>query len=204
MKTVRRNPFSLLNLHLLVLGLLVIFNLVLVGRLVLAWRTLHAAGPEQIQQEQSSYLALNLETRPLRGLPKKVEQARTQADRFCAQRIPNADSAVLSVIGDLADKNNVRLTHNAYVQAPASRGLTEMRMDASLSGEYAPIMHFINSLERSKPFFVIDGLTLTGQQGGAVNLRLRLTTYLQTASPETAASPGQRDEAQTREGEGTR
>ena len=46
-------------------------------------------------------------------------------------------------------------------------------MDASLSGEYAPLMHFINGLERSKTFFLINGLTLTGQQGGLVNLRLK-------------------------------
>ena len=46
-------------------------------------------------------------------------------------------------------------------------------MDASLSGEYAPLMHFINGLERSKTFFLINGLTLTGQQGGLVNLRLQ-------------------------------
>ena len=54
-------------------------------------------------------------------------------------------------------------------------------MDASLSGEYAPMMHFINGLERSKTFFLINGLTLTGQQGGLVNLRLRLNTYLHAA-----------------------
>jgi type IV pilus assembly protein PilO len=54
-------------------------------------------------------------------------------------------------------------------------------MDASLSGEYAPLMHFINGLERSKTFFLINGLTLTGQQGGLVNLRLRLNTYLHAA-----------------------
>ncbi len=34
-------------------------------------------------------------------------------------------------------------------------------------------MHYINGLERSKTFFLITGLTLTGQQGGLVNLRLR-------------------------------
>ena len=61
---------------------------------------------------------------------------------------------------------------------PAIAGLAEVRMDASLSGEYAPLMHFINGLERSKTFFLIKGLTLTGQQGGLVNLRLKLDTYL--------------------------
>ena len=62
-------------------------------------------------------------------------------------------------------------------------------MDASLSGEYAPLMHFINGLERSKTFFLINGLTLTGSQGGLVNLRLRLITYLHAADLNSSLRP---------------
>ncbi len=64
------------------------------------------------------------------------------------------------------------------VLAGSAGELTEVRMDASLSGDYRPLVQLINSLERDKMFFVIDGVTLTGQQTGTVNLRLRLTTYL--------------------------
>ncbi len=47
-------------------------------------------------------------------------------------------------------------------------------------------MHFINDIERDKNhvFFIIDGLTFTGQQGGMVNLRLRLSTYLQAGASD--------------------
>jgi hypothetical protein len=51
-------------------------------------------------------------------------------------------------------------------------------MDASVSGDYRPVVQFINATERDKVFFVINGINLTGQQTGQVNLRLRLTTYL--------------------------
>jgi hypothetical protein len=51
-------------------------------------------------------------------------------------------------------------------------------MDATLSGDYTPLVQLIHSLERDKMFFVINALTLTGQQTGNVNLRVRLTTYL--------------------------
>jgi hypothetical protein len=62
--------------------------------------------------------------------------------------------------------------------AGSAGALTEVRMDASLSGDYRPLVLFINSLERDRMFFLIDGVTLTGQQSGTVGLRLRLTTYL--------------------------
>jgi hypothetical protein len=55
-------------------------------------------------------------------------------------------------------------------------------------------MHYINGLERSKTFFLITGLTLTGQQGGLVNLRLKLNTYLRASDLKELPPPTQGDE----------
>ena len=71
----------------------------------------------------------------------------------------------------------------ATVLAGSSGELTEMKIDARLSGDYRPLVLLLNSLERDKMFFVINGVTLTGQQSGTVNLRLRLTTYLRGGMP---------------------
>src|SRR5271156_796408 len=132
---------------------------------------------------------------PLRGLPQKVDLSRTQADEFYADRFPSAYSTISATINDLATKNSVRLTNLAYTPTPAIAGLAQIRMDASLSGEYAPLMHFINGMERSKTFFLISGLTLTGQQGGTVNLRLRLNTYLHASNSNQLVPLVQGDEA---------
>jgi type IV pilus assembly protein PilO len=178
MKPLRNKLISMLNLHFAGVALLLILNLVLAVRLFLAWSTLRSASADQLQQQQTAYRALQLEMAPLRGLPQKVTLSRTQAGEFYTARFPAAYSTISATINDLASKNSVRLTNLAYTPTPAIAGLAEVRMDASLSGEYAPMMHFINGLERSKTFFLINGLTLTGQQGGLVNLRLKLNTYL--------------------------
>ncbi len=178
MKPVRSKLISLLNLHFAGVALLLILNLVLAVRLFLAWSTLRNASADQLQQQQTAYRALQLEMNPLRGLPQKVSLSRTKADEFYKDRFPGAYSTISATINDLATKNSVRLTNLGYTPTPAIAGLAEVRMDASLSGEYAALMHFINGLERSKTFFLINGLTLTGQQGGLVNLRLKLNTYL--------------------------
>ena len=65
-------------------------------------------------------------------------------------------------------------------------------------------MHCINGLERSKTFFIINGLTLTGQQGGLVNLRLKLTTYLHAANLDHIAPPVETDDAAATQEGGTR
>ena len=199
-KALRSNLFSILNLHFAGVALLLILNLVLGVRLFLAWSTLRAAGAGQLLQQQTAYRALQLEMSPLRGLPQKVDLSRTQAEEFYAVRFPSAYSTVSATINDLASKNSVRLTNLAYTPAPALAGLAELRMDASLSGEYAPLMHFINGLERSKTFFLIGGLTLTGSQGGTVNLRLRLITYLHGAGLNQPA-PSAEGEETAAEGE---
>jgi type IV pilus assembly protein PilO len=193
-KPLRGKLVSVLNLHFAGVALLLILNLVLAVRLFLAWTTLHAASADQLQQRQTAYRGLQLEMSPLHGLPQKVSLSRTQADEFYRARFPSTYSTISTSINDLATKNSVHLTNLAYTPTPAIAGLAEVRMDASLSGEYAPLMHFINGLERSKTFFLISGLTLTGSQGGTVNLRLRLITYLHGAGLNEAAPAAQADE----------
>jgi hypothetical protein len=195
MKLARTNPFSMLNVHIAGVALLLILNLVLGVRLFLNWSTLHAAGPDQLLRAQIAERALEIETRPLRGLPQKVDQSRSQADEFYSTRFPGAYSTISASLDELATKNSVRRTRTSYVQTPSLPGLAEVRIDTSLSGEYAPLMHYINGLERSKTFFIINGLTLTGSQGGLVNLRLILTTYLHAADLDRLSPPNQTEEA---------
>jgi Tfp pilus assembly protein PilO len=195
MKFTRTNLLSLLNLHIAGVALLLILNLVLGVRLFLAWNTLRSASADQLEQQQTALRALQLEMSPLRGLPQKVDLSRTQADEFYADRFPSAYSTISATINDLATKNSVRLTNLAYTPTPAIAGLAQIRMDASLSGEYAPLMHFINGMERSKTFFLISGLTLTGQQGGLVNLRLRVITYMHSANGIQAPPPAEGEQA---------
>jgi hypothetical protein len=62
-------------------------------------------------------------------------------------------------------------------------------MDSSISGSYPDIMRFVNSLERNEMFFVIRGMQLTSQQGGLVNLRLRVSTWMRPADVPSGLPP---------------
>jgi hypothetical protein len=50
-------------------------------------------------------------------------------------------------------------------------------------------MRFVNGLERDQNFFVIRAMSLTGQQGGLVNLRLRVSTWLRPADAAASGLP---------------
>lgn len=178
-----------LNLHLAGLVAFLILDLVLGIRFAVAWHIAQGQPEEQLNNQRTEIKTLNLENAPLRGLDTKIDKSSKAIDEFYAKRIPPNYSAIAAELGDLEVKNHVRLGTVRYTQAAAIPSLTEVRMDASLSGDYPSIMKFINGVERDKIFFVIDALTFNGQQGGMVSLRLRLSTYLRPGDAIAAPVP---------------
>jgi Tfp pilus assembly protein PilO len=174
--------------HYAVVALLCLVSLVLAVQLVYAWRSAQAGSAENLAQRQTEFKAMQLKTRPLRGLDKKIGQAQVDEQAFYDKRFPATYSAVLTELGKLAVQNNVLLANEQYAQGKRDQGLYEIRMNANVTGDYAPIVRFINGLERDRIFFLINGIALSGQQSGIVSLRMRLTTYLR-APVGTAGSP---------------
>jgi type IV pilus assembly protein PilO len=164
---------------------LLLLNLTLAVRLIFAWNRAKQGDAANIAASQSQYRAMKLKTTPLKGLDKKIDQAKLDQQAFYDKRFPTNTSAVLTELGGLAVKNNVLLARGQYAYRKPQQGLVEMDMEATLSGDYAPVVRFINGLERDKLFFLIEGVALNGQQGGVVSLRMHLTTFLRadTANP---------------------
>jgi hypothetical protein len=186
-----RKLLTLLNLHFAGVVVLLGLNLFLLTKLFIAW---HAASTDQTAEydtQHMTYVQLESQMSHLQGLPEKVDQARKDADVFYEKRFAPNYSTMASELGAIKDKNNVRLTRAQYTPTPAINGLTEVRIDANLSGEYTQLMHCINDLERDKNhvFFIINALTFSGQQGGLVNLRLHMTTYLRSSGDLPPADP---------------
>jgi hypothetical protein len=170
-----------MNLHFAGVALLVLLDLYLVMHLVFVFQGLSAANATAIDQQRVELRAAELAAKPLRGLDKKLVASTADADAFYARRLPYAISEVAAEMGVLAKRTGVHQTRTQYAYAPVLKGndaLTEVKMDASISGDYRPIVQFINAAERDKIFFVINTINLTGQTTGQVNLRIRMTTYL--------------------------
>jgi type IV pilus assembly protein PilO len=188
-----RKLFTFLNLHIAGVVLLLGLNLFLLIRLFVAWHAASSDQSSEYEAQHMTYVQLQTQMAHLQGLPDKVNQAHEDADKFYDKRIAANYSTMAGELGSLTSKNNVHLTRAQYTAAPSINGLTEVRIDASLSGEYTSLMHFLNDVERDKNhvFFIINTLTFSGQQGGLVNLRLRMTTYLQSSGDlPTAPTPG--------------
>jgi type IV pilus assembly protein PilO len=179
-----RGLLNLLNLHFAGVALLALVNLYLLVHMAFAWRAANSQNAAALADQTVAMKTAEIAKKPLEGLDEKLAQATKDADKFYGQRLPFSISGMVGELGALAKKQGVRQTRVQYAYAPVMAGtageLTQASMDASLSGDYRPLVLFINGLERDKMFFMIQNLTLTGQQSGTVGLRLRLTTYLRS------------------------
>jgi type IV pilus assembly protein PilO len=201
--SVKDSPFfTPLPLHIAGVIVLIALNVYLAVHMAFAYGTIHSNNDDALALQTSQMKAAEIAARPLRGLDEKLAVAENDQAKFYQDRLPTAYSTVAGQLGDLAKKNNVRLTRVQYTQTPSLAGapeyaLTQVSMDATLSGDYRPLVTFLNGLERNKSFFLISGITLSGQQSGTVNLRMRILTFLRAPGPGEAlnTSPASGDSA---------
>ncbi len=187
--SLRERLSSPLTWHYAGAAVLLVLFLVLATRFLLDWSAISSSSSSALAGKQVELKALDIQTTPLRGLDKRVALTHDQIKQFYADRIPTRYSTLATRVGELQVKSGVRLSRMQYAQAKPDGDLTEISLDAGITGDYPQIMRFVNALERDKTFFVIRAMALTGQQGGLVNLRLRVSTWMRTADAAASGLP---------------
>ena len=129
---------------------------------------------------------LQIKTRqvePLRNLPDRVKLASQQINDFYAKRFPEHESEILIEFGKLASAEGVTIGQVKYKPREVGAGnLQPVEMEADLVGNYISLAKFINALERDQMFFIINSITLGGEQQGPVKLSMKLDTYLKAGT----------------------
>jgi Tfp pilus assembly protein PilO len=164
------------------IGALLVVDVVAVGLLFSPW----IGSTESRRQELSSlWQDLQAKTRqvePLRGLDKKIPLAGHQIADFYKDRLPGHESDVAQALGKLASENGVKLTAAKYkMDAPESVDLAPLEIEAEVEGSYPQLAHFMNGLERDKMFFIVNSVTLAGENG-PVKLAMKLETYVKAGA----------------------
>jgi hypothetical protein len=160
---------------------LVILDLGCVGYLFSpAGRSRQARQREYVKLRQQ-LVAKQQEVLPTRGMDQKLKQASVDITGFYDTRFPTQYSSVAEELGKIAADTGVHVSGVKYDEKDAAiEGVRKLTMELSISGDYLQEVKFINSLERSKMFFLVDGITL-GEQQGNVRLQLKLETYMRGA-----------------------
>ncbi len=96
-------------------------------------------------------------------------------------------SAVSAELGALAAKSGLRLDSRSFSpKAVKGRDLTELAINAQVTGDYHGVVRFLNGLQRSANFYAVEGLSAHSSarlQGprGILQVTVHIKTYFRAA-----------------------
>ncbi len=168
-------------------------SLLILADVALAGYSWHLANSPNTSPQQ-----LTDETRKLKFFRADVEAAEKSAasfpknvqecDKFEAN-LPQAVSASSTISADLSDiskKAGVQLTDIKFSDKQAEgRDIAQREMDANITGEYASVVRFLNGLQKSPNYYVVDSLDLA-TESSSPNL-IRVKVHMRTFFRGTAA-----------------
>jgi Tfp pilus assembly protein PilO len=90
-------------------------------------------------------------------------------------------SAISEDLGDLSRTAGLRSDSISFHQhAPDARGLMQVDISTAVEGDYDNLVQFLNKLEHSDNFYVLDSLALAPSTVGKLRLNVQLRTYFRT------------------------
>ncbi len=138
---------------------------------------------EQRDRLRRQHELLGGDVRLAADIRDRLPEVEKQCDAFLRERLQPASGGYSAVAEDL---NRIATTAGLssrgiqYKQKELDeRGVTEVQVTASVEGGYASLVQFINSLEKSKQFYLLEELTLveSSSNTNVIRLSLQLKTY---------------------------
>ncbi len=90
-------------------------------------------------------------------------------------------SAISEDLGNLSRTAGLRSdTISFHQHDPDARGLMQVDISTAVEGDYDNLVQFLDKLEHSDNFYVLDSLTLASSSVGKLRLNVQLRTYFRT------------------------
>jgi len=163
-----------------VLGVVVAIDIALAG---ISWQMADARRAPQAElntlKRQHALVAADIAR--AETIRKQMPQVEQQCDSFFKQNfrpIGSGYSSIVSDLGSLSSNAGIQTENLNFHQHEADkRGVTEVDISGVIDGDYSSVVRFINDLQHSDTFYVLDGLSLASGSGGQLKLNLQLRTY---------------------------
>jgi hypothetical protein len=128
---------------------------------------------------------LNADVRRSEKIRASIPQVGRDCTDFYEKTFPSAAVGYSSIESDLYSiAQHAGLPISGVSYKPKSlpdRGVTDLEITAQVNGDYAAIIRFINGLEVSKNFYLLNDLSLDAATTGGIRLQLKLHTYFRNA-----------------------
>ena len=145
---------------------------------------------EQYSLEMKQHDLLKADIKRAQDIRDRIPAIQKNFDQFESSLFPASAgySKVRSELGDIARKSGTHLEDLSFRQSEIpSRGVTQVTMDAAVSGDYKSVIQFLNGVQRSPNLYEVDALVLATEStnqspSGTIKVTLHLKTYFRTAS----------------------
>ncbi|HXN24529.1 MAG TPA: type 4a pilus biogenesis protein PilO [Candidatus Dormibacteraeota bacterium] len=163
--------------------------IILLADMVLAVVSYRLAADNQASQKQSLAEArsrkklLESAVQRANNIRASLPQVQKQCDAFEESFRPSSRgySGILADIAQIAHKAGLSTEAIAFRQEDLqNRGMVKVEVAAVVAGDYTSVVRFINGLQRSETFYILDNLSLASSaetRGASVKLNLHLKTY---------------------------
>ena len=120
---------------------------------------------------------------------KKVQTARQEQEKFVTGYFMDrrtASSTILTEIGAMAKQAGVSPREHSFTIDPidGSDVFSMMTITANYEGNYADLVQFVNAVDRSPRFLIIDSIAAQPQQSGGLQARFKMNAFLREPAPE--------------------
>jgi hypothetical protein len=167
----------------ILLGLLLAANLVAAG---FAFH-LFDDSPEQLARQvlstRQQILAQLKKLNTTRLLAAKVDKGRDDGSKFISTYMTSRRATYSTIIGEIDEMANVAAMKDkdGVIAIDAVQGtdsIDMMTITRSFEGDYKNLLIFINEIDRSKRFLIVESLTVSPQQNGKLQATLKLITFV--------------------------
>lgn len=171
-----------------VIGLLLVANLVAA---VVALKPFGGSAEDLRRQQQElgrQIAQMQAHLAQARTLAGKAEQARTAGDRFLDEYTTDrrvASSTIYAELDRAARESGMKPRPLSMMTEPVegSDTLYQWTVTAAYDGNYADVIKFVNILDKSPKFLIIESMTATPQQSGTtLTVTFKLDTFVREAA----------------------
>lgn len=150
-----------------------------------------------VEQREERLASLQAQSREVAELVATARGSRVRMeelyrDRLSTQR--NRFTAITSEIRELARRAGLEPAAMSYPSEEVEDyGLVKRYFTFGVSGTYVELRQFVNLLELTPSFVVLEQVTLSGDEGAELDIRLNLSTLFveEERAPELVASDGE-------------
>ena len=145
---------------------------------------------QEIAKETALLKLLAADVKRAREIQQAMPTTKADCDRFENSLPPSGSgySVISAELEDVSRKAGLQIASLSFhPKQLGGNAITEVALDASVSGNYKSVVEFLNGLQRSKNHYIVDDLSLAndsrGQAGSSdVRVDLHLRSYFRAAA----------------------